>query len=137
MNTFKIIPLILVILLTLSGCGEEEFNRERIEQQKQELASLEVELTELENKVVETRFEKGLEKYILTLNIRQRHFTFDMEQHMKDEMNTIKLQIPVDKEYYDSLKVGDTIDDSFRMGSFVLKGSFGSWNITIADKAIK
>ena len=49
----------------------------------------------------------------------------------------ISIQIPVDKEYYDSIKVGDTIADDFRMGSLVTKGSFGSWDITVEDKEIQ
>lgn len=136
MKIFRLIPLLFVIVL-LSGCGEQEVNRELIKQQKQELASLEKELAEIESKVIETKKEKGLEKYVLTLDIRQSHFTLDLGQHMKDEMNAIELELPVDKEYYDSLEVGDTLDDSFRMGSFVLTGSFGSWDITVADKQIK
>lgn len=35
------------------------------------------------------------------------------------------------------LRVGDTIDDSFRMGSFIFKGSFGNWDITVEDKCIQ
>ena len=47
------------------------------------------------------------------------------------------MTLSVDKEYYDSIKVGDVIDDSFRMGSFIFKGSFGNWNITVEDKCIQ
>jgi len=52
-------------------------------------------------------------------------------------MNDISIQIPVDKEYYDSVEIGETIADDFRMGSFVFKGSFGSWDITVEDKSIQ
>ena len=51
-------------------------------------------------------------------------------------MNDISIQVPVDKEYYDSLEIGDVIDDSFRMGSLVMSGSVGKWDITIEDKEI-
>lgn len=61
----------------------------------------------------------------------------DLKKMMKDAMNAIELQIPVDKEYYDSLEVGDVLDDTFRMGSLLMEGSFGSWEITVIDKEIK
>ena len=48
----------------------------------------------------------------------------------------LSIQIPVDKEYFDSVNVGDVIDDRFRMGSLIFKGSFGSWDITVEDKQI-
>jgi hypothetical protein len=43
----------------------------------------------------------------------------------------------VDKEYYDSVEVGDTIADDFRVGSAIFKGSFGSWNISVENKEIR
>ena len=52
-------------------------------------------------------------------------------------MNGFSVQIPVDKEFYDSVKIGDTIADNFRMGSLILKGSFGSWKITVKDKSVQ
>jgi len=144
MNIFRTIPSVLVILLILTGCGEQETNRRYIdqqrydiEQQEQELASLKKELEKLKNEVIETKIEKGLEKYILTLDIRQSRFSLDIEQHIKDKVNAIQIQLPVDKEYYDRLEIGDVIDDSFRMGSFILTCSYGNWKITVADKEIK
>ena len=73
----------------------------------------------------------------MTLEIKQTHYTLDLEQHLKDEMNEITIQIPVDKEYYDSVSVGTVIDDSFRMGSMIMKGSFGKWKVTVKDKSIQ
>ena len=73
----------------------------------------------------------------MTLEIKQTHYTIDLGQHLKDEMNEITIQIPVDKEYYDSVSVGTVIDDSFRMGSMIMKGSFGKWKVTVKDKSIQ
>lgn len=101
-----------------------------------EIAELEAEKHALEESIVDIKVENGTAKYVLTINIRQRHFTLDLNEHFKDAMNDISIQIPVDKEYYDSVDIGDTIDDSFRMGSFIFKGSFGSWDITVEDKQI-
>jgi hypothetical protein len=73
----------------------------------------------------------------VTFEIKQEHYTLDLAQHMKDDMNAITIQIPVDKDYYDGVSVGAVIDDSFRMGSMVMKGSFGSWKVTVVDKEIQ
>ena len=51
-------------------------------------------------------------------------------------MNDIDIQLPVDKEFYESVEIGSVINDSFRMGSFVMNGSFGNWKIKITDKRI-
>lgn len=72
--------------------------------------------------------------YILTLEIKQSHFSLDIAEHAKDSMNTLKIEIPVDKDYYYSLNKGDYIVDNFRMGSLLMKGSFGKWKIRVIDK---
>lgn len=135
----KIVSLILVvtILLLITGCVEtEESLSEDIKLLKSEISDLEKEKAMLEEQVIDTKVEKGVAKYVITINIKQEHFFLDFENNIKDEMNDISIQIPVDKEYYDNVEVGDIIDDSFRMGSFVMKGSFGNWNVTVEDKEI-
>ena len=135
----KIISLILVIaiLFSITGCIEtEESLSEDIKQLKSEISDLETEKVALEKKVVKTKIEKGVAKYVVTINIKQEHTIFDFENNIKDEMNDVSIQIPVDKEYYDSVEVGDVIDDSFRMGSLVVSGSIGCWDISVEDKEI-
>ena len=78
----------------------------------------------------------GSEKYVLTLEISQSHFTLDLDELLKDAANKLEIQIPVDKEYYDSVEIGDSIADSFRMGSLIFKGSFGKWKVTISNKEV-
>lgn len=143
----KLVSILLVIIMifTLCGCGSEpdealkaEIARLEIEKSEinTQIDALESELSALKQEVVNTKIETGNAKYILTINIRQTHFTLDIGQHLKDAMNDISIQIPVDKEYFDSLEIGDVIDDSFRMGSFIFKGSFGNWKVTVEDKDI-
>ena len=74
--------------------------------------------------------------YIVTIEIAQSHsFLFsDLDDIVKDKMNKIKIEIPVDKDYYDNVYVGKVIDDSFRLGSFIMSGSVGNWKIKIVDK---
>ena len=137
----KILAALLVggMITTMSaGCGD---NREYL---NAEIDGLKVEISELENQrdllkseIVDIKVENGTAKYIVTFNIKQNHFTLDLSEHMKDEMNDISIQIPVDKDYYDSVNIGDTITDDFRIGSLIMKGSFGNWDITVENKEIQ
>ena len=52
-------------------------------------------------------------------------------------MNAIEFEIPVDKDFYNSINVGDEIVDNFRAGSFIINGSFGSWNMKVKGKEIR
>lgn len=143
----KIVSVLLIVIMIFSLCAcsykpDEALRVEinRLEARKSEINSqidaLEDELNALKQTVTDAKIETGNAKYVITLNIRQTHFTLDIGQHLKDSMNDISIQIPVDKEYFDSVKVGDIIDDSFRMGSFIFKGSWGNWKITVEDKDI-
>ena len=137
----KVLTALLVggmMTTMLTGCGD---NREYL---NTEIDGLKVEISELENQrdllkseIVDIKVENGTAKYIVTFNIKQNHFTLDLSEHMKDEMNDISIQIPVDKDYYDSVNIGDTITDDFRMGSLIMKGSFGNWDITVENKEIQ
>ena len=137
----KILAALLVggmMTTMLTGCGDNrEYLNEEIDGLKVEISELENQRDLLKSEIVDIKVENGTAKYIVTFNIKQNHFSLDLSEHMKDEMNDISIQIPVDKEYYDSVEVGDTIADDFRMGSLVMKGSFGNWDITGEDKEIQ
>lgn len=133
-----IIALIVIIAVTLSGCSETEtITNEDIAKIESEIAQLEAERDRLNEEILNTKIDNGLAKYVITFNIKQSHFSLDLGEHLKDAMNDISIEIPVDKEYYDSVEVGDVIDDSFRMGSFIWKGSFGNWKVTVESKDIR
>ena len=137
----KILGALLVggmIATMLVGCGDNrEYLNAEIDGLKAEISELENQRDVLKSEIADIKVENGTAKYVVTFNIKQSHFTLDLSEHMKDEMNDIFIQIPVDKEYYDSVEVGDTIADDFRMGSLVMKGSFGNWDITVEDKEIQ
>ena len=133
-----IIALIVTIAITLSGCSKiETATNEDVAKLESEIAQLEAERDRLNEEILNTKIDNGLVKYVMTFNIKQAHFTLDIGEHLKDSMNDISIEIPVDKEYYDSVEVGDVIDDSFRMGSFIWKGSFGNWKVTVESKNIR
>ena len=133
-----IVVLIVMIAITLSGCSKTEtVTNEDVAKLKSEIAQLEAERDRLNEEILDTKIDNNLAKYVIAFNIKQTHFTLDIGEHLKDAMNDISIEIPVDKEYYDSVEVGDTIDDSFRVGSFIWKGSFGNWKVTVESKDIR
>lgn len=75
-------------------------------------------------------------RYIVTLKIKQTHLSLDIGKHLKDNMNTIEIALPVDKQFYDDIKTGDTLNSDFRLGSLLTSGSVGSWDITVSSKTI-
>ena len=132
------IVLITMIAITLSGCSKTEtVTNEDVAKLESEIAQLEAERDRLNEEILDTKIDNNLVKYVIAFNIKQTHFTLDIGEHLKDTMNDISIEIPVDKEYYDSVEVGDTIDDSFRVGSFIWKGSFGNWKVTVESKDIR
>lgn len=82
------------------------------------------------------RFDVAYPKQLKELSINHRTAAFMESYFVLQTCLRIMMQVPVDKEYYDSVEVGDKIDDSFRMGSLIMKGSFGSWKVTVDDKEI-
>jgi hypothetical protein len=76
-------------------------------------------------------------KYILKLRLKQAHFSLSIKKHIKDAVNAIDFEMPVDKEFYDSVSEGTEIIDKFRFGSFVLGGSFGDWEMTVKGKEVR
>ena len=133
-----IVILIAMMTITLSGCSKTEtVSNEEIVKLESEIAQLEADRDRLNEEILNTKIDNGLAKYVITFNIKQTHFTLDIGEHLKDSMNDISIEIPVDKEYYDSVEVGDVINDSFRMGSFIWKGSFGNWKVTVESKDIR
>ena len=76
-------------------------------------------------------------RYVLEIKLKQSHFTLDLSKHAKDAMNAITFEIPVDKEFYDSVEKGEEIVDEFRTGSLIMNGDFGKWKMTVISKTIK
>lgn len=75
-------------------------------------------------------------KYIITFKLSQSHLTLDLDVHIKDRLNAITFDMPVDEEYYNKVHEGDEVVEDFRMGSLIMHGSFGHWNMEVEDKKI-
>ena len=76
-------------------------------------------------------------KYVLKLRLKQANFSLSIKKHIKNAVNAIDFELPVDKEFYDSVSEGTEIIDKFRFGSFVLGGSFGDWEMTVKGKEVR
>lgn len=96
-------------------------------------------VSELEQELVTlNKIKKGERPvYIIKVELSQSHFTLDIEQHMKDASNSIEFELPVDKDYYNKVEVGQNIVDEFRIGSLIFSGSFGDWEMEVKSKRIE
>lgn len=75
--------------------------------------------------------------YIVEFKLNQSRFSLDITEHIKDSMNEITFEIPVDEQFYNSVSKGTKIVDEFRSGSLLLSGSLSSWNMVVINKNIK
>lgn len=97
--------------------------------------SIAIQLSKLE--VAEKRSEGNEPTYIVRFKLSQFHLTLDIGQHVKDEMNAAQFEMPVDEDFYYAVKKDMRIVDDFRVGSFILNGSFGEWDLRVIDKEIR
>ena len=132
--------MIMAGMICFSGCGEDaelQAKRAEIADLNLRITALGVEMQELSEMVIEEKIEHGVEKYIVTFEIKQAHPVWDFENNIKDSMNATTIEVAVDKDYYNAVEIGTVINDDFRMGSLVMSGSYGSWDIKIKNKEIR
>lgn len=134
----KRVMAVIICTLLLTGCvSQTDIDEARQKELQSQIVSLEKEKASLEQYVSDYKNDNDIKKYVVTLEIKQSHFTLDIGEHVKDSMNKIKLEIPVDKQYFDSLNEGDVLNDEFRFGSWLMNGSFGNWKVEILKKEIQ
>lgn len=135
----KKVITVLALMLALVGCGSNQdvYLEEKISRLQNEVSALEAEKAAIENEIIEQKVENGTAKYIVTFLVKQSHFTLDLDEHLKDSMNKLRFEVPVDKEFYDNIAINDVITDDLRIGSVIMKGSFGSWKVIVDDKEIR
>lgn len=76
-------------------------------------------------------------KYIVKFKIKQGTFTLDPFEHIKNEANSIEIEIPVNKDYYNRLSIGQDITDSFKWGSLIIDGDFSTLHMKVVGKRIE
>ncbi len=119
---------LLFLPLLLCSCG----GNSEMEQLKKENAALAAQVQALKLGTSAKPI-----KYILKIRLKQANFTLNIKKHIQNAVNSIDFEIPVDKEFYDSVSKGTEIIDDFRFGSLILSGSFGDWEMTVKDKEIR
>lgn len=76
-------------------------------------------------------------KYIVKFKIKQGTFTLDIFEHAKNEMNAIEIEVPVNRDYYNRLSIGQDITDSFKWGSLVMDGDFSTLHMRVIGKRVE
>ena len=88
--------------------------------------------------IQKSAYETGREiKYIVKFRIKQSTFTLDIGEHIKNGMNAIELELPVNKSFYDKVSIGTEISNSFKMGSLLCNGDFSNLHMTVTGKRIE
>lgn len=144
---------VFVLFVSLSSCQNAGDVQSDIDKLKTERSSVEndvsnlslqksekeKEIAKLEEKLKELKiYDSGQKpKYILKIHLVQSHFSLSISKHIKDAMNAIDFELPVDKEFYDNVSKGTKIVDEFRTGSLILYGSIGDWGMTIRNKEVR
>lgn len=144
--------LLLLLTILLVGCESKEEVQSDIEKLQTQRVILEdimvgmnnhigelrgdIKLLKQDKRVMEMYRDGETPRYIVTFELKQSHFSLDVTEHMKDGMNKIKFDLPVDKTFYDSVTVGEKMIEEFRGGSFLMKGSLGSWIMHVRGKKI-
>lgn len=149
----KRVLLALMCTMALMSCENEESIKSDIDILKEQRSSIRSDISramstqanlksDIESKRERLKilgiYERGNKPhYILKLRLKQSHISLDLGKHLKDEMNAIEFEIPVDEEFYNSVSVGTNIVDNFRFGSLIMDSSFGSWKMRVINKRIQ
>lgn len=73
--------------------------------------------------------------YIVKIKIHQTTYTLDIEEHIKNKINDVEFEIPVDKAYYDRCSIGQKVSDTgLKIGSLIFNGDFSKLKIKIVGK---
>lgn len=75
-------------------------------------------------------------RYVLHVQLKQSNISLSLTKHLKNAMNAEEFDIIVDKQAYDAAAVGSDLFQAFRVGSLLLKGSIGSWHLTVLSKRV-
>lgn len=137
----KKLGILLIAMVTLAANvfafdWWKEFDETMSELEKVETASDRI-FAELKPATNSSSIAVDANYYIVEFEIKQSHFSLDISEHLKDNMNKLTFEVPVDKDYYNKVYVGQEITNSFRVGSFVMKGSIGKWKIIVRNKYTK
>jgi hypothetical protein len=116
--------IVIAFVICLFGCSD--YTTATNEQAVEQPTAQEIQQAEI----------SGECRYLMILSVKQSHFTLDLSEHLKDMANELEIPVMVDREFYYQYEVGDTITESFRVGSALVNGSYGSWGVSVKSKEI-
>lgn len=73
--------------------------------------------------------------YVLTLKVKQSTFTLSISEHIKNSMNAIEFNIPVEKSFWESQSVGSELSNRWKPGSLLFNGDFSKLKVTVTNKS--
>jgi hypothetical protein len=144
--------VILILMVFFASCENSEKISTDIDQLKAERTELKQqvnyakqELININNTLAKTKGEliemdlikKGKRPiYIVKFQLKQSHLSLDLVKQLKDEMNAVEFEMPVDRDFYYSVTNGTNVVDEFRKGSLITEGSYGTWQLEVISKRI-
>ena len=75
--------------------------------------------------------------FMVKIKLKQSRMSLSISEHVKDDMNAIEFELPVNEEFYNSVQVNTKIVDEFRAGSFIVNGCISNWDMIVIDKYVK
>lgn len=149
----KKILIFLLAVICMTSCYTSE-DQKRLQQECSQLAAqsrnLRIEVNRLSNQkatlykeVSDLRAEKGIYSrgkepvYLVKFKVKQGTFSLSPGEHIKNEMNAIEMEMPVSRDFYNRLKIGDDLMDKFKGGSFWIDGDLSWLHMKVVSKRIK
>ena len=109
----------------------------KIDSQKSTLNKLEssiIETKESLNSMCLLRTDYLKEVELLRAEKKGKIITYFIEIELNKNSDSVKFSIPVDREYYNQLEIGETLLNEFRECSFLIEGSTGGWETKVTRK---
>lgn len=116
--------------------AKKEYLQRDVNHYSEKIASLQSQINDLntEKRIINSGREP---KYIVKFRIKQGTFTLDIFEHIKNEVNAIDIEVPVDKDFYNRLSVGQDITNAFKYGSLIFNGDFSTLHMKVTGKRIE
>jgi hypothetical protein len=140
--------LLLIFLIVFFSCRSEEEILSDIQKEIKEttitLENYRKELSEVSQALL--IYQQDIESFkaletenicLVTLEIYQSTFTLNIGEHIKNKVNKIKIQLPVDPIFYNDIKIGDDVFDKMKWGSFLFDGDISSLHAKVIEKNIR
>ena len=108
--------------------------QQKLEELKAMVNIAEDRIAKLHKTEVDVAESKNRVYYIIRFKAKQTHLSLDLSDHLKDAANAYEFEIPVDRDFYESVHEGQELTSSFRAGSMLLCGTFGSNKVWVEKK---